>query len=200
MLSTTSPPSARQLGFPNIALMGKAGSGKSTVAGFLVELGYERMSFADPLKRIAAELWGGDAMTDREKLQGLGVFARELDPETWVRLFVRRFNDRGRANAIHNCTPPRALMPVVVDDLRFPNEFTMLGGAGFVIVRVEAPRASRIDRLRGNGKFQNEEQLEHSSETALDDYEGDHTLVNDTTTDDLYDAVVGLLLKERRRR
>lgn len=42
-----------------IAICGKAGSGKDTIANILVErAAFVRAAFADPLKRIAADLWG----------------------------------------------------------------------------------------------------------------------------------------------
>jgi hypothetical protein len=60
---------------PNIALLGKAGSGKDTAAepagGELYP--YQRVAFADKLKDVATIIWGPGARTDRTKLQKLGV-------------------------------------------------------------------------------------------------------------------------------
>ena len=41
-----------------IGLMGQAGSGKATVAGFLRERGYASIAFADPLKVFIRDTWG----------------------------------------------------------------------------------------------------------------------------------------------
>lgn len=41
-----------------IGLGGKIGSGKSTLANALVEMGWKRISFADPLKKLVAEMIG----------------------------------------------------------------------------------------------------------------------------------------------
>ena len=41
-----------------IGLGGKIGSGKSTLANSLVEMGWKRISFADPLKKLVAEMIG----------------------------------------------------------------------------------------------------------------------------------------------
>jgi hypothetical protein len=196
--SLTSPMSANvvSLGLPDIALAGKSGAGKSTAAQLLEQLGYQTRSFAAPLKRIAAELWGEAATTDRAKLQCLGVAVREIDPDTWAKLLIR---DTRPISQSMGYVGPRGY-PVVVDDLRFENEWFALKGEGFVIVRVEAPRLVRIDRLKGNGKWQDADQLEHVSETAVSHLTADHTIPNDGTTNAFYDELVDVVIKERRRR
>ena len=167
---------------PNIALIGKAGAGKDTVATLLIErfrLGYQRVALADPLKDIASILWGPDARTDRTKLQELGLAVREIHESTWVDLLLRHIQRLER----ESLRPIR----VVVTDVRFPNEYRTLKEAGFLMVGVHADRQTRIDRLRRNGKLQDEAQLDHVSETALDTEEtnppywirniGDHELI-----------------------
>lgn len=148
---------------PNIALIGKAGAGKDTVAQVLIErfrLGYQRVALADPLKDIASILWGPDARTDRTKLQQLGVKVREIEESTWVDLLLRHI-DRLQRESLRK-------QRFVVTDCRFPNEYRALREAGFLMIGVHAPRQLRIDRLRRNGKLQDEAQLDHPSETALD--------------------------------
>lgn len=182
------------VGFPDIALAGKAGAGKSTAADLLVELGYEKRSFATGVRDAAAAIWGDEARNDRDKLQKLGTdVARMIDLDCWCNLLVHRLqNERGFG---FDEKPP-----VVVDDLRFPNEYWALKSEGFVIVRVGAERNRRVDRLKANGKWQDEEQLEHVSETALDDLAADYFVANDGTKDELYDELVNIVIKERRRR
>lgn len=146
------------LRLPNIGLRGKAGAGKSTFAELLSEyFGYDTRSFAGPLKDVAAELWGDDARRDRSKLQPLGVSVREIEEDTWVNLLLRRLEEN----------PPK--VACAVDDLRFPNEYWGLKRVGFVIVEIRAHDDIRQRRLEANGKWQGPEQMNHISETALDE-------------------------------
>lgn len=176
---------------PDFAFIGKAGAGKTTAADMLTDyFGYTKLSFADPLKEIAAELWGEEARKDRDKLQRLGVAVREIDANTWVRLLIK---DHGHAAAPGS--------RVVVDDCRFENEFTALGAAGFVFIRVEAGRQQRIDRLRGNGKLSDEAELDHVSETALDNCTPDYVVWNDIQgdPDQFLEQIISILNREARR-
>ena len=60
-----------------IGIAGKAGAGKDTVANILVEkFGYAKVSFADPLKRVALDLWG----FTEEQLWGPSEKRNEPDP------------------------------------------------------------------------------------------------------------------------
>lgn len=198
MTSLQTSPTSVTAGFPDIALAGKAGAGKSTAADLLVELGYEKRSFAAPLKDIAAKLWGPDAGADRDKLQRLGVAVREIEEDTWANLLIQ--TGAWDRMLLRQQTGVFAPAPIVVDDLRFPNEYWALKAEGFVIVRLGADLNRRVDRLKANGKWQDERQLGHISETALDSVAYDYEIANDGNKDDLYDELVNILLKERRRR
>lgn len=175
---------------PDFAFIGKAGAGKTTASDMLVGyFHYTPFSFATPLKTIAGQLWGEKARKDRDKLQRLGVAVREIEQDTWVNLLLK---DR------ENLVPDG---PVVVDDCRFENEFTALGAAGFVFIRIEAPREQRIDRLRANGKLTDEAQLDHVSETALDHVTPDFVIWNDepNNADQFLEQIISILNREARR-
>jgi hypothetical protein len=190
--SSTSFRDAKRLGLPDIAFVGKAGAGKSTAANLLQQTGgvnpatpYFRAGFAGPLKAIAERLWGPDVRTDRDKLQKLGAALREIDLDVFVSVLMPTIT--GMIN------------PVVIDDCRFENEWWALKGAGFVMVRVTAPQSLRIDRLRAIGKLQDEAQLDHLSETAIDHLEADYTIENDQGEWELMDAIYMILMTEWRR-
>lgn len=174
---------------PDIAFIGRAGSGKSTAAQYLFNRHeYATLSFASRLKTVASQIWGDDP--GREKLQRLGVAVREIDRDAWVHPITSIINGR----------EPGA-PPAVIDDCRFPNEYEALKGLGFVFVRITAAQSTRVDRLKANGKWENEEQLEHISETALDGYEVDHTINNGSGTEpvELGAAIRGVLHREAKR-
>lgn len=177
--------------FPHIALCGRMGAGKTTAANYLVErFGYQRIGFADAVRDVAARVYGEAARQDRQKLIDIGMGMREIDPDIWVKAHQTQFE----------IVQSMGHTPVVVDDLRFPNEWWALKEGDFVIARVAAERLYRVNRLKASGKWQNEEQLENPSETALDGYVGDHILFNQGTRDVLQNAVVEMLYQEAAKR
>lgn len=116
-----------------VALSGKAGCGKSTIAKNLVKYhGFVRMSFATRLKEISKELFPARMSAPKEEhrktLQLFGCFCRLIDPNCWVQIVV---------NQIH------ALDRVVIDDVRFVNEIQALKKLSFNLIRIE-----RSDELR----------------------------------------------------
>lgn len=174
--------------FPNVAIFGKAGAGKSTVASILhAKCGYSVIPLAGPLKDIAAELWGDPARTSRHLLQSLGVAVREIEEDTWIDLLLTSVRQEDR--------------PVACDDVRFPNEYNALRRAGWRFVRVECDLDTRITRLRANGKLTDLEQLGHVSETALDGWPADHVIHNeaDTPREELEDQLYTILHREVNR-
>ena len=179
--------------YPDIVLIGGAGAGKSTVAGFLRDLGYARLACAGvaenphrgSVRDVVTRVWGPGAINDREKLVFIGDGFRELDPDVWVNVLHR---------ALDATDAPR-----VIDDCRYPNEYYGLKGRGFVSVRVEADDERRELRLRGNGKWM-DGYLSHPIEHHLDAIKADHTVTNDGDLEELFDAIARILEQERRRR
>jgi hypothetical protein len=179
---------------PNIALIGRARTGKDTAAAILGrKRGYRRLAFADPLRDIAYDLdpivglesarsgftfperysavlerFGYEFSKDsygevRRTLQRLGVAVRDhLGEDVWVRALESRIE----------ATHPS--IPLVVTDVRFPNEVDALRDRGFVLVR--------LTRLTASTPGAN---ATHVSETALDDVRADFTFANDGTVEDL---------------
>jgi hypothetical protein len=170
----------------DIALIGRARSGKDTVAARLVAQGYTRVAFADPLKAALLDMnpyvptgYGvtvrlqaliADVGWDRAKedyrevrrlLQHTGQTIRELDPGFWVTAALDVIAD--------------IWSPVVVSDVRYPNEAEALRTRGFKIVRIVRPDAAP---LPGGASA-------HDSETALDNYPVDETLRNDESLAEL---------------
>lgn len=202
----TSKPSVAAGTLPSLALLGKAGSGKDTAAELLAEAyGYERLAFADTLKDTAAWIWGNEGRSDREKLQRLGVAVREIDGDAWVNAALRKLDDEGhllknKGSIVYPGGGPYQEYPVVVTDVRFPNEVSALLTRGFVTVRVVANRSQRVNRLVAINKLQDEAQLNHVSETALDDYVPDYMALNTGTKEELGERLCEIVEVERARR
>lgn len=173
------------MGMPSVALMGKAGSGKSSVADYLVRRqAYTKASFCAPIKSITQGLWGPEAAIGRPAINRLGDTIRSIDPNTTANLLRPQLVDK-------------TLM--VVDDVRYPEEYWLMREFGFVMIRMWAPIQYRVDRLKANGRWFADEQLEYPSETALDDlekYKPDYAIQNWEGPHELEKEVLRVLQKE----
>ncbi|MFB7675606.1 hypothetical protein ACFC26_29780 [Kitasatospora purpeofusca] len=188
---------------PNIALVGRARAGKDTLAAQLVKAhAYTRVAFADPLKDVVL---GADPIVDadpghfgylplrisqvvkregwekaksrpevRRTLQAVGQAVRDVDPEFWVRLALDRIEVAAQWN-----------LPVVITDCRYANEANALRLNGFKLVRVLRPGAHESGVSEANSQ--------HVSETELDVFPTDATVLNTGTVADLGSQVEGLL-------
>jgi len=176
------------MSYPLVGVIGRKRSGKDSFAATLVEeFAFQRVAFADPLKDVALAVdplihleqltpyvahkarlseavaaIGWERVKDeypeaRRILQVLGVAVRDKRPDFWLGLALEKIAS--------------APAPVVVTDVRFPNEAEALVDRGGFIVRV----------LRDGTMIPGQ----HVSETALDDYPEDFTVSNNGTLDDL---------------
>lgn len=181
-----------------IALTGKAGSGKSTVAAWMAKTyGFRRVRFADPLKDMLRSLYwdaGVDDETIRRKIEGdlkeqpcamlrgktprqamqwLGTeWGREMiGADFWTELWALRAFPHEK---------------VVVEDCRFDNEAEAVRRAGGIIV--EITRVVSASPLSGKPLARTPigaEASAHSSEKGLS---GQHAVIaNDGTIEALCD-------------
>lgn len=137
-----------------IAISGKASAGKDTFALLLAEiaktLGVDThiLPLAEDLKSIASQLWNVDPeylktyagkAVLRSKLIQLGGVVREIDPNTWVDIVIRK---------IKQLQDPSGF--VIIPDLRFLNELYRLlseFGSDVFMVRMSAPVDARMNRM-----------------------------------------------------
>ena len=124
----------------------------------------ERMVEGD-LKEFSLTLASGVKVTPRRLMQTLGTeWGRGIDPDLWASLTAAKIKQMvGRGQK------------VVIDDMRFPNEFdaiTKIGGATVCIHR------STAEVVTG-----------HSSEGQLNDHFFDAVLINDGTIADLHQQI-----------
>jgi hypothetical protein len=164
-------------------------SGKTTIASYLHAAGYQRVSFAAPLKRLAVLLLTELGLPEHEAMRLVHKDKEEIIPSlrTTARHMLQTLGTEYGRNCIHPhiwvmCAEAQitTLMAeegcVVVDDCRFPNEAALIRRLGGELWRVERPGITR--------------DTEHTSEGSLDDYPlFDRRIVNDGTLVDLYDQV-----------
>lgn len=199
--------------YRNIAIMGKARSGKDSLAEALVEhYTFTRLAFADPLREAALKLdpivettlerddWleterlsqavaamGWERAKDRYPevrriLQRMGQGVRDFEEDFWLDILLRKVDGSDKLN-----------MPVVVTDVRYPNEAWALRDRGFLMVRAIRPY------VRGNMSaryMMPATAAAHPSETALDSFSADVTLHNNFTLAD-WQAQAPFLVRAR---
>jgi hypothetical protein len=164
----------------NIALFGHMGSGKTTIADALSRAGYQRVSFAAPLKAVAelaygkidkgaeyktsmnlpdVNLDGGHPLTamksGRQLLQEIGQSIKDVDRDFWLKCFFRTADTF-------------ADTPLVVDDGRFNFEFTSLQSAGWLTVGINTHQSVRMQRYESiYGRVPTDGELNHQSEVEV---------------------------------
>lgn len=182
-----------------IGVVGKKRAGKDTFAARLVERGFTRVAFADPLKETMADLdpWVRIEADEAGLLYGPGTVLAHNGPE-FVRLtailkavgwdVAKQFREvrrllQAHGVAIREHVDPDVWIyvakdridaipgPVVITDVRFRNEADAVEEWGGNTVRVLRPGLESTDA--------------HVSETELDDYVSHFDIVNDGTVSDL---------------
>lgn len=175
-----------------LGLIGHAGSGKDTVAAHLVSRGFTRVAFADAVRNVllsvnplvskeglrlrdVVEAHGWDRAKReipevRVLLQGLGAGVRdELGESTWLDHALRQLDTLSDR-------------PVVVTDVRYPNEGRALQRRGFFLVVVQRPGVGPANA--------------HPSEVDIPVELADATLLNNGSIPELYEKVDALLRGE----
>ena len=178
-----------------IGICGKKYSGKDTIADILVtEYGYEKISFATPLKKACALIFGFTdnqlngsekemidpfwKITPREVLQfvgtelfrkQVGVIIPHVGEDIWVISLLKIINDNPNKK-------------YVIADIRFPNEISCIKSNlnSVAIWRVTRP-------TENNNNFSN-----HASEIDIDKLPIDKIIINDKTINDLRQKIIEL--------
>lgn len=205
-----------------IGICGFIGSGKDTVADYLVNIHeFRRESFASTLKDAVAQVFGWD----RLMLEGRTKQSREWreQPDSWwshrlgmeitprwilqnwgTNILRQHFHDdiwiASLENKLRNSSDD-----VVISDCRFPNEISGIKANGGVVVRVKrgpdpewTPHA--VNFMKGPrkigwaiGKDQLERSGVHPSEYSWLGTEFDYVFENDNTLEDLYAKINNLV-------
>ncbi|WP_407976896.1 deoxynucleotide monophosphate kinase [Brucella pseudogrignonensis] len=155
-----------------IAFTGKAGSGKSTAAKYVIGRGYKLVKFADPLKDMLRaigysqqqiegdlkEVEDSSGQTPRHAMQTLGTeWGRKcMGEDFWINIWRQRITGA----------------TAVTDDCRFANEADAVRSVGGIVVMLE-----------GRGGINSN----HSSERL--DFEPDIVIANDGNITSLHSRI-----------
>lgn len=165
-----------------IGLTGPARCGKDTAAGFLIEQGFNRVSFADPLRDAVSAIlrepgsalfgdatkdtpirpWWPKHVTPRLLLQAIGTqgVRNYVDPRFWIWLAEEKYD--------------ASLAPVVVTDVRFLEEAEWVREKGGQIWRILRNTRAEITGIAN-----------HASEAGLPMHPDDVLISNNDSIEQL---------------
>lgn len=197
-----------------IGICGFIGSGKDTIADYLVNIHeFRRESFANSLKDSVAAVFGWDRTMLEGRTKQAREWREEVDPwwaerlamptltprwvlQYWGTEVCRKgFHDDIWIAALENKLR-QTKDNIVISDVRFPNEIQSIKNAGGMIIwvkRGELPdwydSAILANQGRNIGLNEMKYRKIHSSEWAWVGTEFDAELTNDGTLEDLYSQV-----------
>lgn len=157
----------------HIAIHGKSGAGKSTVAAMLCDhYLYEELALGYHVKVVAHQLgWNGEKdAAGRLLLQNIGAVGRAYNPGCFIEVVAKAMKERVKG---------QSQLSFVIPDVRYMNEYTSFKHGGFKLVKIVRPNNPAA--LQGAAAA-------HPSETELDSLPNsawDAILVNDSTLEDL---------------
>lgn len=167
-----------------IALVGKARSGKDTVADYLkANHGFKEYKFSKGIHDVISLVKGpSDSKSkNRKELQDMGQLTRQaLGEDVWVNYTFRQI--------LQDCPEN-----VVISDCRQENEAKRLKDEGYILVLVEAPEELRIKRMVQAGDKFTKDDLNHETENI--NFSVDYVITNDRTVFDVYSQVEDLLME-----
>lgn len=191
---------------PLIAFKGRAGAGKSTATGYLIKALQKkgkrafRMSFAAPLKKTCAEIFGTAFDIDSSAFFGSQEEKNAPLPQIpgWSgRMILQHIGTEGFRHVSKDVWPKYAINKalthleldgydhMVFDDLRFLSEAEAIKAAGGYI----------IEMVGGHDKQGGQDQgiKGHASEAEVALINADLKIVNDTSLEDLQAKLEALL-------
>jgi len=176
-----------------VGICGKAGSGKDTIADYLVSsYKFKKIALADPIKRLVKDVFvlddvtvydrvaremplkNWDGWTVRKLLQFIGteLFREKIDDSIWVKSLWLRIQDDKNSN-------------YVFSDIRFENELDFFREKSkqgeFICIKVIRDGFSGNVGLSG-----------HASEAY--DLRGDFEISNNGTYEDLYNKIDPIIM------
>ena len=164
-----------------IAFTGKYQSGKTTIANFIINYytNVIKLSFAEPVKKIATEQFGWNGEKDtkgRKLLQLIGTdVGREYNPNIWVeKMEINLKNEI----YLEECKNQDYDTIVVIDDARFDNEAELIKKWNSIIIEIIRPGY--------NGD-------NHKSEQGINKKYIDYTIDNAGSLDELKNKIITII-------
>jgi hypothetical protein len=148
--------------------------------------------------------------TYRELLQKLGtdLLRNQLHENVWVNALFNKYKGTGAYLINGSQTIEEGIKEGwketdfpnwIITDCRFPNEVKAIKDRDGIVIRVNRNNHTSIGAMftKKDGSIEYVWQKEHISETALDNYNFDYIIDNDSTIEDLIIKVKEILIKEK---
>lgn len=145
-----------------IALIGKSGSGKTEAAKYLAsKYHFAICNTGKKCRELAKEFFNSES---KEILQKITDSFNAIEMGIWLKVAMK---DKSLFNK-----------DVVIDSIRFIEDYNFAKSHGFKIWKIEAPQAIRMTRLRSRGQEFKIENDNHQSETELQNIPPDFIINN----------------------
>jgi len=170
-----------------IGLSGKMGTGKSTLATFIMSvMGLTAIvKIASILYELQDMIYKTLGLTlegekDRPLLIAIGMWGRSKDENFWTDKAMQRAKELSAQG-----------YTVIIDDCRFPNEAKAIEDAGGLLIRIEGVQ---------RGPNITPEAINTPSECALDEYKFEYVINNQTTQESVQEQFNFILEQFAHRR
>tara|TARA_X000000368_G_scaffold338298_1_gene276243 strand:+ start:786 stop:1304 length:519 start_codon:yes stop_codon:yes gene_type:complete len=169
-----------------IAIIGNICSGKTTLANTLSHrYNLQRIAFADSVKYYVKDIFKV-VHKDRKLIQDFAEKMREIDEDIWVKKVQDKIQNKE---------------DIVIDDLRFLNEYKMLKANKFFIVKLKISKETQIQRIKQlyvQDAEEHIERLNHISESYIDSLKEDLLITNEKELKDFIDYALAYTLKVKQ--
>lgn len=169
-----------------IALSGKMGTGKSTLANYLISKSKNPVvvKIAGPIYEIQDLIYNHLDMKlqgekDRPLLIAIGMWARDIDENFWTNIALAKAK---KLEETHDL--------VIIDDCRFMNEAKVFDEHGLLIRILGQQRGPNLTPSAMN----------HPTETALDHYPFQYYIVNDGSIESSYEQLNNIIEQYKHTR
>jgi hypothetical protein len=173
----------------------KARSGKDYLAEYVIENmqgNIHKLALGDAIRDVRDALYGRPGGKDRERLIMIGQGLRKVDPNIWIKAWLRH-----AINLLRHSNERKLICP----DVRQPNEFSFFNSMGALTVKIAADEEKRLNVIReidGEAAL-DPKQLNDETESYVDGFAADITIENDYTA--AYDLEIATkVLKALRER
>ena len=173
---------------PRIAICGKICSGKSYISTYLEQnYNFKKYSFGDAVKKYCKEIFGM-VNKDRKLLQLFSKKMKEIDNNIWINIIDQELiKDNGNK--------------IIIDDLRFDNEYDYLKKNKFMLIKLIIDDNLQKERIMNTypDNYQNHiDNMNDDSEKLINkpfDYE---FIINNETQHTLLENILQIINRETR--
>ena len=159
--------------YPDIALCGRSGSGKTTAADYLVsKYNFTHCSTGWIVRQISMLLFQTNS---REKLNLLTDTLKKIDSNILLSAALNKCKDNS---------------PIIFDSMRFRSDYKYFKSKNCILIQISSSKKDRLERMKNRGQKHDPKIDEnHITEKDLDGLNFDFTIKNDSSIESLYNKI-----------